>query len=137
MDDRLTWKHHIFELRKNLSSATGVIYKMKTLAFPKTRSHSLYIIRYSIHTSIMVFSIWGDAEATYVNKNNVAQKNVIRIIADVDFHAHTEPLFKEHKILKLDDFYLHQYGSLMWDPDRGNLLHSALRDTSMKVSLGS
>ena len=29
MDDRLTWKFHIFELRKKLNRSVGMIYKMR------------------------------------------------------------------------------------------------------------
>ena len=120
MDDRLTWKHHIFELSKKLNRAVGIIYKMKKMHSPKSVQLSLY---YSLFHSNLNYgiSIWGDADATYVNKIKIAQKKVIRIIADADFLAHTDPLFKEHKILKFDDVYLHQYASLMWDQDHRNL----------------
>ena len=93
---------------------------MKTLHSPKSVLLSLYYSLFHSHLNFGI-SIWGDSEATYVNKINIAQKKVIRIIADADFLAHTDPLYKEHKMLKFDDVYLHQYASLMWDQDHGNL----------------
>ena len=32
MDDRLTWKYHLFELRKKLNNSIGIIYKMSKLS---------------------------------------------------------------------------------------------------------
>ena len=91
MDDRLSWKHHIFELRKKLSRATGIIYKTKAMHSPKSVQLSLYYLLFHSHHNYVI-SIWGDAEATYVNKIKIAQKKIIRIIADADFLAYTDPL---------------------------------------------
>ena len=38
MDDRLTWKYHIFELRKKLSKSVGIIYKMSKLCTQRVLS---------------------------------------------------------------------------------------------------
>ena len=38
MDNSLSWKHHIFELRKKLSPAVGILYKMRALNTTKKRS---------------------------------------------------------------------------------------------------
>ena len=120
MDDRLTWKHHIFELRKKLNRAIGLINKMKMLQCPTRVLLSLY---YSLFHSYLNYGIcvWGDADAKFVCKIKLAQKKVIRVIADADFLAHTDPLFRELKILKFEDVYLQQYASLMWDQDHNNL----------------
>ena len=81
---------------------------------------SLY---YSLFHSYLTYgiSVWGDAEARLVCKIKLAQKKVIRVIADADFLAHTDPLFRELKVLKFEDVYLQQYASLMWDQDHNNL----------------
>ena len=47
MDSRLTWKHHIFELRKQLNRAVGMIYKMKNIACDQHITRSLYYTHFS------------------------------------------------------------------------------------------
>ena len=42
------------------------------------------------------------------------QKRVVRIINKEKFDAHTDPIFKELKILKLEDIYLFHLGSFMY-----------------------
>ena len=51
----------------------------------------------------------------------MVQKRAIRAVCNTDFRAHTSPLFYEHNILKLEDVYLHQLGSLMYNFHAGQL----------------
>ena len=44
---------------------------------------------------------WG----SQIDKLYLLQKKAIRNISKSDFRAHTEPLFKEHNILKVQDIY--------------------------------
>ena len=37
LDKTLSWKHHIFELRKKLSRAVGILYKMRSLNTQKNK----------------------------------------------------------------------------------------------------
>ena len=42
------------------------------------------------------------------------QKKIVRIISGSAFDAHTEPIFKQIKILKLCDIFLFQVGKIMF-----------------------
>ena len=53
------------------------------------------------------------------------QKRAVRAISKSDFLAHTDPLFSNLKILKMDDTYLLKLASLMWDYDH-NLIPKSL-----------
>jgi hypothetical protein len=46
---------------------------------------------------------------------------VVRAITFSDFYAHTSPLFKDLKILKIKDLSKHKMTSLMFDYDHNNL----------------
>ena len=119
MDDRLTWKHHIFELRKKINKSIGIISKMKYLS-PLPVLLSLY---YSLVHSHLNYGIcvWGNAAKHELDKIFLAQKKVVRIISNADYHAHTAPLFAKLGILRLEDIYKSQIACLMWDHEQGNL----------------
>ena len=55
---------------------------------------------------------WGKSHKTQLGKLFVVQKRVIRIICNANFRAHTNPLFYDNQILKLEDVYYVQLGSL-------------------------
>ena len=63
MDDRLTWKHHTYELRNKINTSVGMIFKMKILC-PQRVHMSLY---YSLIYSHLCCSIciWGDSDDIY------------------------------------------------------------------------
>ncbi len=119
MDDRLTWKHHVFELSKKLNKSTGVIYKMRRLC-PQRVLLSIY---YSLMHSHLNYGlcVWGNAIEEYLNKIRLTQKKIIRILNNADYDAHTDPLFANLKVLKLNDMYKLQIASLMWDHDHASL----------------
>ena len=119
MDDRLSWKYHIFELRKKLNKSIGIIFKMKKLC-PQRILLSLYYSLVYSHLSYGI-CVWGNADDNLLEKVRVAQKKVVRILGNADFLAPTSEIFKSLNILTLDDIFLHQYACLMWDQDHGIL----------------
>ena len=119
MDDRLTWKYHLFELRKKLSKSIGILYKMSKLSTPRVLITLYYSLFFS-HLSYGI-SVWGNADDKYIEKIRLLQNRVVRILNNSDYYASTAPIFSKLNILSLDDIYLHQFGSLMWDQDHGNL----------------
>ena len=124
MDDRLTWKHHISELRKKLSKSIGIIYKMKKLNSHRRIMLSLYNAIFQSHVNYGL-SVWGCANDKYIESIRLSQKRVIRIISNADYTSPTSKLFKDLNVLKIDDLLKIQYASLMWDYDK-NILPSSL-----------
>ena len=120
LDNSLSWKHHIFELRKKLSRAVGILYKMRTLNTPKNVLLSLY---YSLFHSHMSYGIclYGLADAQYLSKIILIQKRAIRLISKAPFNAHTAPLFKNLGILNFYNTLKLQLSMLMWQYDHGEL----------------
>ena len=63
---------------------------------------SIYHAVFSSHLTYAC-QIWGLSEKQFTNKIIKIQKNALRIISRAGFNAHTTPLFKSLKILKVYD----------------------------------
>ena len=96
LDPFLSWKHHIFELRKKLSRAVDILYKMKSCMCPKKLLTSLYFALFHSHMSYGIL-LYGLAGEQYTKKISLIQKRAIRIVSNASFNAHTKPLFSELK----------------------------------------
>ena len=69
IDDKMTWKYHIDKLCKKLSSAAGVIYRIRNRVSRKC----LMLIYHGLVSSRLRYGIlcWGSAAKTHLNKLNV------------------------------------------------------------------
>lgn len=59
--------------------------------------------------------LWGGTCKSYLNKIRISQRKAVRYIHRSSYNAHTNPLFSESKILKLDDIYELEVGKLVYD----------------------
>ena len=64
---------------------------------------------------------WGKSLKTQLDKILVAQKRVVRNVFNVHYRAHTNALFYSNKLLKVEDIYFLQLGSIMYDFENGTL----------------
>ena len=117
IDEKLTWKTHINNLCKLLS-------RNKKRRLKSALPQSILLILYS--TLILPYInygvlAWGKSLKTQLDKLFLVQKRVIRTICNADYRAHTNPLFYHHRILKAEDIYYMQLGSLMYDLNSGVL----------------
>ena len=69
---------------------------------PLNELKSLYHGIFSSHLNYAC-QIWGLSDNEYIDRIFKIQKNALRIITKSGFNAHTNPLLKELKILKLVD----------------------------------
>ena len=120
LDNKLTWKHHIFELCKKLNRAVGMLYKLRRLNCNKGLLLSLY---YSIFQSHLTYGIclWGNADPTILNKIILSQKRAIRVVAGLENGESTENAFFDLKVLKVEDLFQLHFASVMLDLDRNSL----------------
>ena len=112
LDDRLTFKDHINYIISKISRHTGILYKIKDNLPTKTRIdyYYAYIYPYLSYNTI----IWGSADTTHIQPLINQQKRAIRTIANAGFRDHTNPLFKQFKLLKLQDIHKFQLGTFMF-----------------------
>ena len=59
-------------------------------------------------------TVWGAAPNSHISRMNKLHKKGIRHVCSSKYNAHTEPLFKKEKILKLNDLYKLQCVKLMF-----------------------
>ena len=101
LDETLSGKIHCEELTKKLNRANGILAKSRHYV-PSKQLKDIY---YAIFSSHLTYGsqIWGQGINTYIDKIFIIQKNALRIISFSEFNAHTDPLFKKLKILKIKD----------------------------------
>ena len=97
LDKALTWKHHIFELRKKLSRAVGILYKMRSIGTPQNVLVSLYYSLFHSHMSYGI-CVYGLADLKYTSK-----------------------IALNLGILNFDKTFELQLSILMWQYDHGEL----------------
>ena len=120
MDEKISWRFHVMELRKKLSQITGIIYKLKQLGTPVYTLKSVYFALFQSYLNYGL-CVWGQASTEDFKKIETLQNKVIRIIKGEDVDAHSSPLYKELEILKVKDLLHFRNVSLMWDYDHNEL----------------
>ena len=104
LDDCLSWKDHIAHLNSRLSRSIFKIKQLKNF-LPRSCLTSLYYAL--VHSQLNYGNLaWGNANDTILNKTVKLQKRAIRTINLALYNSHTDPLFRESKIIKLKDMYL-------------------------------
>ena len=127
IDNYLSWDNHIYDLSIKLSRTNGILAKLRHFV-PKSTLISIY---YAIFQSYMQYGclVWSQTTAKNINKIRVLQKRCLRIINFANFNSHTINLFKDCKILKIDDIikneqisFAYQYKNDLLPLDLSNLL---------------
>jgi hypothetical protein len=101
LDEYLSFNDHISMLVRKISKSLYCINRVKNFVDQK----SLRTMYFAMIHSVMAYGIiiYGCATKTNLDKLRIAQKKAIRIICSANYRAHTAPLFRELKILPLDD----------------------------------
>ena len=99
IEEHLNWKLHIDKISKKISRAIGIMNKLKQ-QLPTFILKILYDSLIQCHINYGILA-WG------FNTTNIfkLQKKSIRVITKVKYNAHTDPLFKNHDILKAQDIF--------------------------------
>ena len=110
INEHLSWAQHIDYLSKKIARNVGILSKLKHF-LPMYIMNTLY---YSLILSHLQYCtlLWANTYSTWLNKVRILQKKAIWIITQSHYLAHTDPLFSELKLLKLDDLYKRQLGNL-------------------------
>ena len=102
IDTNLTGKYHCKFLHPKLSRACGMLSKARHY-IPEKELISLY---YAIFSSHLTYGCqaWSQNLSPQLDKIITLQKRAIRTIKFAEFDAPSSPLFKELKVLKIQDF---------------------------------
>ena len=73
----------------------------------KDRRTALYTLYYSLVYSYLEYCILvrSSTYPTHLRRLVLLQNRIVRVISEKDFDAHTDPLFKNLMIVKLEDIY--------------------------------
>ena len=110
--DNLSWQPHINYISKKISKSIGIMYKLSKY-LNKTALISLY---YSLIYPYIIYcnEVWGLGYASHRMKLFILQKRAIRLICHASRDAPSNPLFKDLKILKINDINSHLITILMF-----------------------
>ena len=101
IDKHLNWKNHIALVSGKVARGIGILIKARKY-LPKDAILSLY---YSFIYPYLTYCnlVWGTACVSHLERLKILQKKAMRIIAGVKPREHTDPLFKEFKLLKIKE----------------------------------
>lgn len=119
LDCKLSWEEHIKSICKKVARSIAILHRVKfklSLSTLKTLYFSL-IDPYLQYCNI----VWGRNYDNRLNPLIILQKKSVRIISNSAFMAHTDPIFKEHKILKLENINKLQLGTFVYNFTKANL----------------
>ena len=119
VQENLMWNTHINYIGNKVSKATAILAKLKHY-LPKYILKLIYSSLCLSHITYAI-SVWGAAPMSSINRLNRLHKKAIRHICNSKYNAHTEPLFKKEKVLKLQDLYNLQCVKIMYRKIHGTL----------------
>ena len=103
IDNKLNFREHIKTIKNKLSKNIGILSKIKYYVPPDTLRNLYFSFLYPYLNYCVV--VWGGTFATHIHPIKILQKRAIRILNNVPARTHTNPLFLQSKILKLEDNY--------------------------------
>ena len=106
IDKKMNFQHHINYITKKISKHAGILYRIKHCLPLKTRLtyYNSFILPYLNYNILH----WGCTNNIHLNPLFIIQKRIVRIIADADYLAHTNPIFRKLNLLKIADLYKFQ-----------------------------
>ncbi len=99
ISEHLNWKSHVEYIAGKLSRTNGILNKIKHY-LPLHVKMALYNSLFVPHINYGIL-LWGN-DSERIHK---LQKRAIRIVTLNKYNSHTEPIFKELKLLKVMDIY--------------------------------
>lgn len=113
IDENLSWKHHISKIKSKIAYSGLLIAKSKRF-FSKETLLSLYNSLYKPHIEFGIL-VWGSVPKSQIKGIIASQKKCIRNICNKTHNSHTDPLFKELRILKFEDLFDYNCKIFMYD----------------------
>ena len=91
LDENLSWKYHINEVKKKVSRALFSIKQVKQILHLHCL-RTLYDALIQPHLSYGIIA-WGNSDP--IHKTNQLQKRALRVIHNAPYNSHTDPKFRQ------------------------------------------
>ena len=112
IDHRLDWSPHIDKIKTKISKSFYGINRAKQHLSTNHKLTLYYALIYPyIRYGIL---LWGATFDSYKKVITTLQKKIIRMIAGAKYNDHTEPLFRQLKVLKFEDLYTFEINRFMF-----------------------
>ena len=99
IDQNITWSDHITKISIKVARVIGILSKLKHI-FPRNILRTIYNSLIYPHLIYGLY-LWGFSPKRLI----IMQKKAVRTISLSRYLSHSTPLFKNLKILKIDDQY--------------------------------
>ena len=98
----MTWNKHIYHISMKIARSIGILYRLRNV-YPESVLVTIYntLVLPHFHYCLL---LWGSV----VKENHslhLLQKKALRIITNSDDLAHTEPIYKKLRVLKISDMF--------------------------------
>ena len=103
IDNKLNFSSHIGLVISKVARHTGNLFKIKHSLPLEARIRYYYAFIYPYLSNNIL--VWGGAPKSFLNTLFLQQKKIIRVIADAQYCDHTDHLFRQFRLLKLNDIY--------------------------------
>ena len=119
LDHKLSWNPHVRYIKNKISKTIGILFKArKSLGCKYLVSlYNTLVLPYLSYCLI----VWGGANQTTLDPLIKMQKRALRCICNVNRRASTQELFKNTRILKLNDIYRYSQILFMYKFKKGLL----------------
>ena len=103
IDHHLNWSQHTQHIANKISKSIGILNKTR----PYLDRSTLRILYFSIVFPYLSYChlVWGNAPNIYITPLFLLQKRAVRLIHSAPRTAHTDPLFRSSKIIRVPDLF--------------------------------
>ena len=119
IDNKLTWSTQIKHVQSKISKSISIMYKVKHL-LDTTALLTLYNSLVLPYLNYCV-EVWGNTYPTNLARIIKLQKRAVRIIGNLEYTGHTNPVFIVLKLLKFEDIVKINTGVVMFKAFNGRL----------------
>ena len=128
IDQNITWKSHVTKTAIKISRVIGVLNRLKHI-FPQ---HILRTIYNSLIQPHLIYGLY--LSGLNCKRLKILQKKAVRVLAFKPYISHSTPIFKDMKVLQLEDLYTMQLYKFYYK-NTNNLLPSYFTyDTILRKS---
>ena len=112
IDEFLTFQQHVNHIKGKVARGIGILYKTKKFLHTKTLTqlYNAFIYPYLNYC----IPVWGNTCKSYLEPLVKMQKRVIRLIKGVKKFEHTDPIFKELNLLKINEIYVYSLQLILY-----------------------
>lgn len=103
LDDQLTWKPHIENIRNKLTSVSGALRGI-VRCLPRQVRYNIYNSMVKSHMDYLI-EVWGTAAKTNLKALQIAQNKIIKTLFRYNYLTPTEKIYKETKLMNLFQIY--------------------------------